>query len=75
MPSGAESTPELCGSTPIIPRQRQVMNPSQLCGNPIGLLVAAKTEKNFCHDWADQGHAVVVQQFIKGLFFPANAGG
>ncbi len=51
------------------------MNPSQLCGNPIGLLVAAKTEKNFCHDWADQGHAVVVQQFIKGLFFPANAGG
>jgi len=63
--SGSESTPKLRGSTPIIPRQRQVMNPTQFCGDPISLLFPAETEKNFGHDGADQGHAVVVQQFIK----------
>ena len=69
MTSGSQGTPKLRGSTPSIPRQRHVMNPTQLCGNPNGLLFPAKTEKNFRHDGADQGHAVVVQQFVERLFF------
>lgn len=68
--SRSQATSELCGGTPIVPRQRYVMNSTQLGGNPICLLVPPKTEKNFRHNGPDQSHPVIVQQFIKGLLFP-----